>query len=174
MFYEEGNARSSVSDNGAYPTFCEDAANDEQVFANFKRHPDYSQIVTSLDRRQAVALMPGIRKHATEGPAAYCSTMSASTNSTPFQFSVLFHFRVALTIHAGDILHVIELVDSIGGALQEDLDGVVANPSTLRYIAVSLLLSARFGREFFFLVPPALFPLFFFLHHPNLLQLFPT
>ena len=68
IFFEDNDARSSVSDNGAYPLFCEEAANDAHVFAHFKSHPDYSQIVTSLDHREALGLfVPMIRRLAKEG-----------------------------------------------------------------------------------------------------------
>lgn len=135
IFLEESDARSSISDNGAYPLFCEEAANDAHVFAHFKSHPDYSQIVTSLDHREAlVHFVPLIRRQAKEG-------------------QLRFFFMQCLKCtrshgYSDEIRHVIELVDTIGGPLMLDLGGFVANPSTLRYIATALSLFARFGREY--------------------------
>ena len=60
--------------------------------------------------------------------------------------------RLQLTIiHADEIQHVIELVDSIGGPQKLDISGFICNPSTLRYVAIALLLLKRFGRKFPFL-----------------------
>ena len=67
---------SNLTDNGAYPLFCEEAASDAALFANFKSHSDYAQIVTSFDHQQARALVPFIRKLAEEG--LFC-TLSANT-----------------------------------------------------------------------------------------------
>ena len=131
---EESDARSSISDNGAYPLFCEEAANDAHVFAHFKSHPDYTQIVTSLDHREALGyFVPLIRRQAKEGQ---------------LRIFVLFLKYIRSHGYSDEIRHVIELVDTIGGPLMLDLGGFIANPSTLRYIATALSLFARFGREY--------------------------
>jgi hypothetical protein len=42
-------------------------------FANFKSHHDYTKIVTSLDHREALGLIPIIRREAREGSLFLCS-----------------------------------------------------------------------------------------------------
>ena len=62
----------------------------------------------------------------------------------------LLHFKLTIIL-ADEIQHVIELIDLIGGPQKLDLAGFICNPSTLRYIAIALLLLKRFGRKFRFL-----------------------
>jgi hypothetical protein len=63
-------------------------------------------------------------------------------------FKVCFLSRTCSTYYADEIRHVIELVDTIGGPTLHELDGLNANPSTLRYISTALSLFARFGCEY--------------------------
>lgn len=43
--FRDDDLRSSLSDNDAYPAFCEQAAIDDDIFVNFRNAPGYSEIL---------------------------------------------------------------------------------------------------------------------------------
>ena len=44
--------KTSASDNGAYPEFCYAASKHDEVFANFRRHPIYTQVLEHVTPEQ--------------------------------------------------------------------------------------------------------------------------
>ena len=57
---------SSASDNGAYPAFCVAAANDESLFATFRREPTYLQIVEHFGYDDGLTFLNSIKSRAPE------------------------------------------------------------------------------------------------------------
>jgi hypothetical protein len=54
--------RASLSDDGRYPRFCARAAQDEAVFADFRRSSDYRGVLEHVTREQGEAYLAELRK----------------------------------------------------------------------------------------------------------------
>lgn len=62
--------KTSCSDNGKYPSFCEEASKNAEVFKTFRRHPDYISIVETVSQddgrkylQMALQRTPMLEKH---------------------------------------------------------------------------------------------------------------
>ena len=62
--------KSSCSDNGEYPNFCLQAANDNQIYATFRRNPIYTSVVETVSKesgqdyfQMALLQTPGLREY---------------------------------------------------------------------------------------------------------------
>lgn len=49
--------KTSASDNGVYPQFCYLASKQDELFANFKRHPAYTRILEHVSPEQGAAYL---------------------------------------------------------------------------------------------------------------------
>lgn len=110
----------SISDKDSYVTICRAAAENDEVFKNFKRYPQYQEILEHCSREQGQAYLDEIYKiqHDYDLPSIQTYLDNFLQNDVlgnPIQFNYL------------------EL-------------GVAISPSTLRYIKVAYELWATFGR----------------------------
>lgn len=111
--------KTSCSDNGEYPQFCELASNDESVFDNFRRDPVYRKVVETL---------------------SYTDGRDYFKNACLQDKRLSNHFR---EFRKNDLLGNPKVFTYRYGFL--NLKSIVFSPTTCRYIKVLTDLQALFG-----------------------------
>lgn len=82
----------SCSDNEEYPDFCFQAANDERIYKDFRRHPIYMSIVETVSEesgkeyfQMALLQTPELKKHLN-------NFVSSENIGSPYKFSYKHNF----------------------------------------------------------------------------------